>query len=238
MGFDNGGSDIALSRGGAFDRIGAGTQAASESTAQSLYVYYYQGIARTNGVLQNMKALKSVIAETKYLQIEAQALALRAYYYHYLTEFFGDVPLIDFVATNPKEGLLPRTAKATVVDKMLEDLQTASLSLPAKWSGADLGRITKGAALGLRARIALYNGRFSEAAASAKAVMDAEAGAGYVLYPDYRNLFQGPGETSSEVMFVMPFKDAFITCTQQALGSRNSGAWCYFHSYTVDGRFI
>lgn len=224
MGIDNGGSDIGVSRGGAWDRIGAGTHATSETTALSLYNFYYQGIARSNSVLQNMAPLKGVISEIKYSQIEAQALALRAYHYSYLTEFFGDVPYIDFVATNPSEGLIPRTAKATVVDKILADLQTASLSLPAKWTSGDLGRITKGVALGLRARVALYNGRYDEAASSAKAVMDMEGDAGYSLYPDYKALFQG-AETAAEFMLVMPFKDQFITNTQQALGSRNSNSW-------------
>lgn len=226
IGMDNGGSDIGLSRGGAFDRIGAGTQAASETTALSLYTYYYQGIARANSVLQNMPALKGVLSDASYSQIEAQALALRAFHYMYLTEFFGDVPYIEIVATNPADGLIPRTAKATVVDKILADLQKASASLPAKWASGDLGRITKGVALGLRARVALYNGRFAEAAASAKAVMDLEGEAGYSLFPNYKNLFQGgAGETAAENMFMMPFKDQFITNDQHALGSRNAGSW-------------
>lgn len=222
---DNGGSDIGISRGAGFDRIGAGTQAASEPTALSLYNYYYQGIARTNSVLQNMPNLKDVLSQSSYSKIEAQALALRAFSYGYLTEFFGDVPYIDFVATNPSEGLVPRTAKATVVDKILADLQTASASLPAKWESSDKGRITKGVALGLKARIELNNGRFAEAAASAKAVMDMEGEAGYSLYPDYKALFQGAGENAGEYMFVMPFKDAFKTNDQHALGSRNAGSW-------------
>jgi starch-binding outer membrane protein, SusD/RagB family len=224
IGIDNGGSDIGVSRGGAWDRIGAGSHATSETTALSLYNYYYQGIARTNNVLQNMVRLKGVIPDNKYSQIEAQALALRAYFYIYLTEFFGNVPYIEIVATNPAEGLIARTAKATVVDKILADLQKASTALPAKWTGSDLGRITKGVALGLRARVALYNGRFAESAASAKAVMDMESEAGYSLYPDYKALFQG-AETAPEFMLVMPFKDQFITNTQQALGSRNAGSW-------------
>lgn len=224
IGMDNGGSDIGVSRGGAWDRIGAGSHATSESTAVSLYNYYYQGIARTNNVLQNMVHLKGVIPDNKYVQIEAQALTLRAYFYMYLTEFFGNVPYIDFVATNPSEGLIPRTAKATIVDKILADLQTASAALPAKWTSGDIGRITKGVALGLKARIALYNGRFADAASSAKAVMDMESEAGYSLYPDYKALFQG-AENAAEFMLVMPFKDQFITNDQHALGSRNAGSW-------------
>ena len=106
---------------------------------------------------------------------------------------------------------------------MLADLQTASLSLPLK---TDRGRMTKVAALGLRARIALYNGRYAEAAASAKAVMDIEGTAGLSLYSDYKGLFQRAGENSSEIMLIMPFKDGFLTATYgYPLGSRNCGGY-------------
>jgi len=224
MAMDNGGSDIGISRGCGFDNLGAGSQSATTWTFQDIYSFYYTGIGRANNLLLNMKRAKNVVPEDRYLEIQAQALALRAYYYHYLTEFFGDVPYIDFIASSPKEGLLPRTAKSTIADSMIADLQTASLSLPLTWS--DRGRITKGTALGLRARIALYNGRYAEAAASAKAVMDIEGTAGYSLYPDYEGLFQRAGEGCSEIMLSMPFKDGFLTSDYGVvIGSRNCGAY-------------
>lgn len=224
MAMDNGGTDIGISRGCEFDDLGAGLHSATTSSFQNIYSFYYRGIGRANNLLQNMTHAKDVVTEKRYLEIEAQALVLRAYYYHYLTEFFGDVPYIDFVAASPKDGLLPRTPKSTIADKMLEDLQTASLSLPLTWS--DRGRITKGTALGLRARIAQYNGKYAEAAASAKAVMDIEGSAGYSLYSDYKGLFQRAGENSSEIMFAMPFKDGFGTSGYGvAIGSRNRGGY-------------
>jgi starch-binding outer membrane protein, SusD/RagB family len=223
MGMDNGGSDIGISRGCAFDDLGAGSHSATTATFQSLYTYYYDGIGRANNLLVNMKRAKAVVSKERYQVIQAEALALRAYFYHYLTEFFGNVPYITFVASSPQDGLIPRTAKSVVADSMLADLQTASLSLPLK---ADRGRMTKGAALGLRARIALYNGRYAEAAASAKAVMDIEGTAGLSLYSDYKGLFQRAGENSSEIMLIMPFKDGFLTATYgYPLGSRNCGGY-------------
>jgi len=223
MGMDNGGTDIGISRGCAFDNLGAGSQSASTGTFQSLYSFYYIGLGRANNLLQNMQRTKNIIAEERYMKIRAEALTIRAYNYHYLTEFFGDVPYINFVASSPEEGLLPRTAKSIIADSMLADLQAAAVSLPLK---AESGRITQGVALGLRARIALYNGRFAEAAASAKAVMDIEEAAGYGLYPDYEGLFQRAGEGSSEIMFIMPFKDGFLTSNfGYPLGSRNCGGY-------------
>ncbi len=225
LAIDNGGSDIGISRGCEFDELGAGTHSAQSGTYSSLYSFYYRGIARANNLIQNMERSKDVVSEERFNQIKAQALVLRAYFYHYLIEFFGDVPYIEAVVTKPEDGLIPRTAKTEVVTKLLADLQTAAASLPLTW--AEKGRITKGVALGLRARIALYNGLYTEAASSAKAVMDIEQGSGYSLYTNYQNLFQRAGEASPEIMLAMPFKDGFQTTTGYALGSRNAG------SYTV-----
>ena len=225
LAIDNGGSDIGISRGCEFDELGAGTHSAQSGTYSSLYSFYYRGIARANNLIQNMERSKDVVSEERFNQIKAQALVLRAYFYHYLIEFFGDVPYIEAVVTKPEDGLIPRTAKTEVVTKLLADLQTAAASLPLTW--AEKGRITKGVALGLRARIALYNGLYTEAASSAKAVMDIEQGSGYSLYTNYQNLFQRAGEGSPEIMLAMPFKDGFQTTTGYALGSRNAG------SYTV-----
>jgi hypothetical protein len=76
MGMDNGGSDIGVSRGCAFDDLGAGSQSATTATFQSLYSYYYDGIGRANNLLVNMKRAKAVVSKEKYQVIQADALFL------------------------------------------------------------------------------------------------------------------------------------------------------------------
>ncbi len=223
IGLDNGCTDIGITRGCATDNIGAGTHSPTTGIFQDLYSYYYRGIGRANNLLQNMERAKDVVPEARYLQIEAQALVLRAYFYHYLTEFFGDVPYIDKVVSKPEDGLIERTPKATIAQTLLADLQKAADNLPPTFS--EKGRITKGVALALRARIALYNKLYTEAAASAQAVMSIEQQAGYSLYPNYEKLFQRAGEGSSEIMMVIPYKDGFQTSSCFPLGSRNAGAY-------------
>lgn len=85
----------------------------------------------------------------------------------YLTELWGDVPFLDKVVKTPEEGMIPREEKKVVVDHILADLEKAAEALPYKWEG-EPERITKGAVLGLHARISLYNGYYEKAAASAK----------------------------------------------------------------------
>jgi hypothetical protein len=220
---DNGATDIGLVRGGfvGFDELGAGSHSASTGGFQSIYSHLYRGIGRANNLIQNMDRAVDVVSPSTFEEIKAQALVLRAYFYHHLIELYGDVPFTQTPLTNPEEALLMREAKSSIVDNLLADLQTAAGALPDSWS--DPGRITKSVALGLRARIALYNQRYSDAAASAQAVIDIGA---YPLHPDYEELFQRAGDNSSEIMFVMPFLDGFNT-TQfpRAQGSRCMGAY-------------
>lgn len=220
---DNGATDIGLVRGGfgGFDELGSGTHSASTSGFSSNYSVLYRGIGRANNLLQNMDRAIDVVPEAKFNEIKAQALVLRAYFYHYLMELYGDVPYTEELAASPDEALLPRISKATIADNLMADLQTASGLLPDIPSNP--GRVTSGFAMGLRARIALYNNKYAEAAASAKVVMDKGT---YQLHPDYKGLFEKAGETSSEILFVMPFQEGFET-TQFPLaqGSRNKGSF-------------
>lgn len=62
--------------------------------------------------------------------------------------------------------------------------------------------MTKGAALGLKARAMLFAGRYQEAAAAAKAVMDLKV---YQLYPSYKNLFSYAAENNKEVIMDIEF---------------------------------
>ena len=71
-----------------------------------------------------------------------------------------------------KQGNLPRNSREEVITQVLTDLDNAASVLPVSYTGSDIGRATKGAALGLKTRVLLYNSRWSEAATAAKAVMD------------------------------------------------------------------
>lgn len=132
------------------------------------------------------------------------------------------MPLVTETFKSPAEALAPRIAKATIVDQILKDLDTAIASLPDSRSSVEQGRVTKGAALALKARIALYNKRYAEAAEAAKTVIDGESVMGYSLHPDYGQLFTLAGQTSPEIILSMPCKDGFSTSLlPRSQGSRN-----------------
>ena len=93
---------------------------------------------------------------------------------------------------------MPRNTRIEVVNQVLSDLDDAASVLPVSYSGSDIGRATKGAALALKTRVLLYESRWSEAALTAKEVIDMQR---YSLFPDYRGLFMLENEGNSEVIF-------------------------------------
>ncbi|WP_257668893.1 RagB/SusD family nutrient uptake outer membrane protein [Parapedobacter tibetensis] len=184
----------------------------------------YSGIGRCNNLLVNMERAKEVVGEDFYRRIQAEASFLRAWYYFWLISLYGDVPYTTVIPETIEAGKIPRTPKQQVVDSLFSDLDFAAGILPEKWGQDDDGRATKGAALALKARIALISQRYEVAAQTAKEVMESGA---YELYPDYGALFTYAGKRSVEVIFDMPFLIGVQTSfAPREQGPRNGQGWC------------
>ena len=156
----------------------------------------YRGIGRVNTLLDNIDRVQ--MTESIKERIRAEGYFLRALFYSNLVNYFGGVPLILESPNFVKQGNLPRNSREEVITQVLTDLDNAASVLPVSFTGSDIGRATKGAALGLKTRVLLYNSRWSEAATSAKAVMDLNY---YSLFADYRGLFFPENENNKEVIF-------------------------------------
>jgi len=161
----------------------------------------YMGIGRVNTLLDNIDRV--VMDDALIQRIKGEAYFLRALFYFNLVNYFGGVPLVLEAPDFEKHGSLPRNTRQDVLTQILTDLDNAASVLPVSYTGSNLGRATKGAALALKARILLYESRWSEAALAAKDVMLLNK---YSLYSDYRNLFLPENEGNSEVIFDIQFK--------------------------------
>ncbi len=83
----------------------------------------------------------------------------------------GEVPLVEQPLT-VDELKVGRAQPGETVNFILNDLEYAIANLPTSYDASDLGRNTKGGAMGLKARLLLYEGRWAEAADAAQAVMN------------------------------------------------------------------
>ena len=214
-------SDIGYSRNSARPDINAlanGVQTTmTGGIIDQFWTNFYRGIARCNVLLANMEKAAGVTDPDRYKRIDAEARFLRAYYYALLTEFYGDVPLV-LHPSSLAESKVAKTPKAEIVAFILDELQQIAPHLPVTYPASDVGRATQGAALAIRARTALYNGNWAEAAASAKAVMDRNV---YRLESNYGRLFTYEGVGSEEVIFEKQFLEGNVTTNYlQDIGPR------------------
>ncbi len=169
--YENLGDNTLNSSTNDYMRIASGNFANDLGTLNSEWATDYDGIRRCNAFLENYK--KAQGRENVKESMASEVRFIRAYTYFYLTQFFGDVQLITktLLITDP-EVYGTRNKKAEVVDFILKELEEAAVNLPLTATGANLGRITKGAALALKARVALYNQKYDIAEKAAKDVMD------------------------------------------------------------------
>jgi len=188
-------------------QLAQGTHDASnDNWFYSVWDLNYKGIGRVNNLLAHID--KVDIDATIQNRIKGEAYFLRALFYSDLVSFYGGVPLIleapDFV--NQKN--LPRNSREEVISQILTDLDDASELLPLSYTGSDIGRATKGAALALKARVLLYESRWAEAASAAKEVIDLNQ---YGLFSDYRQLFMPANEGNKEVIFDVQYSSPDYT---------------------------
>ncbi|MCY1721845.1 RagB/SusD family nutrient uptake outer membrane protein [Prolixibacteraceae bacterium Z1-6] len=214
-------SDIGWDRNGsALQAVGRGSADSRNSDILGLWTNLYKGIAKCNYVLTNMERGQENIPTDLYNQSKAEVRFLRAFYYHYLAELFGGIPLVTQPLTL-SEANIPRSSKADVVDFILSELDECANDLP---QGNDpiSGRATRGAAWAIMSRVALYNEKWDVAISSAQKVMALE-GVEYELSSNYMDLFQYAGQESKEIILSVQFlKGEQMHSMFRFFGTRNA----------------
>ena len=176
----------------------------SNGPTEAIWNSLYQGISRVNSVVKNVNDISEDVIplETKN-ELLGQAYFLRALFYFNLSVYFEDAPLI----TEPQtlqDAFVPKNTYAEITEQVRTDLKLAVDFLPVSHPNDLYGYATKGAALGLFARVQLYNkeynGEFGVLALTEQAM-----GLGYALHPNYAELFTPENETSPEIIFSIRF---------------------------------
>lgn len=122
----------------------------------------YNYIYRCNEIIEGVTASTTLTPAVK-TKLLGEAKFLRAFCYFYLTNLFGDVPLI-LDADVLKNTAMPRTAAAQVYSAIIADLKEAKALLGANYpSNGERTRPVKGAAILMLARTYLYTGDYANA---------------------------------------------------------------------------
>lgn len=195
-------SDICWDRdqGSDLQLLGEGLHVPTNTTFNELWFNGYSVISQCNMLLENMHKAQSVTSEELYKRIEGETRFFRAYHYHLLEHFFGNIPLI--VKTQTIYDKPFQTSRDSVSQFILEELEVAANLLPSQYTGDDQGRITQGCALAIKAREALFTKQWEIAAESCKRIMDSGV---YSLEPEYADLFNKNNAGSEEAILFIQY---------------------------------
>ncbi|QJW88933.1 RagB/SusD family nutrient uptake outer membrane protein [Spirosoma taeanense] len=172
----------------------------SVGNLNNVWATYFRAIARANQALALIPL--SPAEQTVRNQLEGEVRFLRAYFYFNLVRFFGGVPLINGVP--PVEdinntALQARASREEVYNLIISDLRFAASSLPIKGQ-TQTGRATKAAAMGMLAKVYLYQKNWQQAYSLSDSIIKNQVGT-YDLLPNYANIWREVGANSVESLF-------------------------------------
>ncbi len=232
--------------GSAFDQYDIRLNA-SLAEIQSFWDILYREIGRTNAVIGRADKITYVDATKKAARV-AEAKFLRALSYFYLVQTWGDVPMPLTETVSPDKNVV-RVPSASVYTQIIKDLTEAEAALPA--TATDYGRVTKGAAQFLLARVYLTRGwNFKNSLGGSntdfKSALDYadKVIAAYPMVAQYKTLFPqrntnvlsqytgAQNDRNSEVVFAIQYNADALTNAMEvppgSTGTREPGN--YYHS--------
>ncbi|WP_443946169.1 RagB/SusD family nutrient uptake outer membrane protein [Pedobacter sp. AW1-32] len=171
------------------------TVTSTQGSLQGFWTGQYQNINLCNQVLTNVPNI--TMDESLKARYLAEAKFVRAYSYFRLVRAYGNVPLRLTVPADNSEYNIPQSDKTAVYAQIEKDLTEAAAVLPQTYAAADVGRATKGAALGMKAKVAMYQKKWADVLSLTNQVM----GMGYSLFPDFEKGFRVENENSVESLF-------------------------------------
>ncbi|TRX21655.1 RagB/SusD family nutrient uptake outer membrane protein [Flavobacterium franklandianum] len=187
----------------------------------SAWRYCYTGIAKVNSIIYQID--KSNLSEASKKPIYAELKSIRAYYYYLLLDMFGNVPIV----TSFDDLSLPtNSTRKQVYDFVEKELVEA---LPYLSTNIVYSKLTKNVAYSLLARLYLNSEAFVGIARWQDCIYMCQKISGYSLTQDYFANFAIKNQTSSEIIFAIPYDSKAGT-----LGNYMSSMSAhYLHKFTL-----
>lgn len=192
----------------------------------------YEKLAKYNTFLDNI--VTCPMDETKKTQWIAEVKTLRAYFLFNLAFYFQNVPMPLTTLSVEEANTMAQSSQADVYAQVESDLKESIGVLPLEQKDANLGRISKGAARTILARLYLAQNKFAEAAAVLKEIINSDV---YALDrrngdDSYEKFFHDGGETSPEAIFsILGLKDKFTNVRYIYMLPEMAGGWHQFAVY-------
>jgi hypothetical protein len=219
--------------------VTAGTIDGQWGPVNDIWSNTYKAIVRANQVLLNIDNIRETTPEATVDRFEGNALFARAAFYGRLVSLYGDVIYFDDVLDLEEAFTLSKTPKSEIIPTVYADFDAAAEKLPVSYGSSQNKMATKGAALGMKARFALYMGDYAIARDAAMAVMDLGV---YELHPDFSTLFLAQTKNPKELVFGIPRSRTlnvvrgvrnFLPRLSGGWGAAEAPSWDLFHAFTA-----
>jgi starch-binding outer membrane protein, SusD/RagB family len=181
-----------------------GTNDNANFVAAQVFNGAYGVIHRANAVIEFAPDALTTSGkdDTLRLRLVGEAKWLRAWAYYELVVHWGSVPV--YTETVKKigdsKGLSP---VPDVYALIVSDLKYAIKNLPLAYDGSDMGRVTKGAARALLARVYMHNNDYANARLQLDTLINIEKK--YRLVDNYNDNFMEETEYNAESVFEVGF---------------------------------
>ena len=217
----------------------------------------WAGIRTANIAITRLGDLVNATQEEKNI-IEGQAYFFRGYFHWEIMKAWGSIPYVDSLLGPESNMSIPLLSFQETAEKVVADLQRAAELLPVDWDntqtgsateGANIGRATKGMALGMLSEVLLFSG---------SPLMNGESTGDYTYNTDYMkraaeaawqaielanqgNYSLEPWETYSDIFYrddaTIPIGPEIVFRTPHRGYSRYKAAMMQFSSMGGDGIF-
>ncbi len=183
-----------------------------ESRIEDVWNKCYKGIGFANTCLQDFPGLdfNQLRVNRSREQMTAELRAMRAFYYYVLCDLFGGVPIVEEVSAKAPA----RNSRTEVFEYVEKELKTVMDQLPVKGSGNDYGKMTRGAAQAILAKLYLnaeeWTGtpRWQDCIVACDLVINSGK---YMLDAGWQDPFHYFNENSKENIFVIPYDQLHAT---------------------------
>ncbi len=164
---------------------------------EKIWKHYYEGITRANYLLYYGNDI-SMDPDLR-ARIIGEAKFLRAYFYFNLVNIFGEVPLKLIPPLNSDLINIAKSSTAIIYEQIEKDLIEAQDVLPLAYGGeSNAGRITKGATMGMLAKVYLYQKKWAETLSAIDALDELGI---YSLVPLYSDNFSEASQNNVESIY-------------------------------------
>lgn len=167
----------------------------------TVWEQFWQIISRSNMILSRIDG--GVFQdESARDYIRGQAYALRGWAYYNLGWQFGGVPLVDEEITLSQVYGVKRSTQQETFDFAENDYRLAIGLLPESWSGTNVGRITKYAAMGGLARLYMFEHKYPSAKFYLQQII---ASGNYSMADKYEDCFDDAFDNTGERLWEVQF---------------------------------